>query len=85
MPERKSGLQAIFGGLLTIPRESEVQTLKQVFVKDGKMYSANEADKLLIEKLEKLEKRVSELTRQLSPENRENEEIMKSLKAIKKA
>ena len=68
-----------------MPRESEVQTLKQVFVKDGKMYSANEADKLLIEKLEKLEKQVSELTRQLSPENRENEEIMKSLKAIKKA
>lgn len=57
--------------------------MKQVFVKDGKMYSANEADKLLIEKLEKLEKQVSELTERLSPENRENEDIMKQLRKIK--
>jgi hypothetical protein len=57
--------------------------LKQVFVKDGKMYSANEADKLLIEKLEKLEKQVSILAKQLEPEARENEAIMKNLKNIK--
>ena len=59
--------------------------MRHLFVSDGKLYSGNEADKLLISKLEKLEKQVSELTRQLSPDNRENEEIMKSLKAIKKA
>jgi hypothetical protein len=82
MPERKSGLQAIFGGLLTIPQESEVQ-MRQLFVSDGKLYSGNEADKLLIEKLEKLEKQVSKLGELLSPENKETEEIMKSLKAIK--
>lgn len=57
--------------------------MKQVFVKDGKMYSANEADKLLIEKLEKLEKKVSELAKELEPESRENEAIMKNLKNIK--
>ena len=59
--------------------------MRHIFVSDGKLYSGSEADKLLIAKLEKLEKQVSELTRQLSPENREHEEIMKSLKAIKKA
>lgn len=57
--------------------------MRQLFVSDGKLYSGNEADKLLIEKLEKLEKQVSILTRQLEPENRENEAIMKNLKNIK--
>ena len=57
--------------------------MRQLFVSDGKLYSGNEADKLLIEKLEKLEKQVSELTKQLSPENKESEDIMNRLKAIK--
>ncbi len=57
--------------------------MRHLFVSDGKLYSGNEADKLLIEKLEKLEKQVSELTKQLSPENKESEDIMNRLKAIK--
>ena len=57
--------------------------MRQLFVSDGKLYSGNEADKLLIEKLEKLEKQVSILAKQLEPENRENEAIMKNLKNIK--
>lgn len=59
--------------------------MRHLFVSDGKLYSGNEADKIIIEKMERIEKQVAELTKQLSPENRENEEIMKSLKAIKKA
>lgn len=57
--------------------------MKQVYVKDGKMYSADESDKLLIEKLEKLEKKVSELAKELAPEAKENEDIMKQLRKIK--
>lgn len=59
--------------------------MKRVYVKDGKMYSADETDKLLIEKLENLEKQVSELTKQLSPENKDREETLKRLRAIKQA
>ena len=47
------------------------------------MYSADESDKLLIEKLEKLEKKVSELAKELAPEAKENEDIMKQLRKIK--
>jgi seryl-tRNA synthetase len=57
--------------------------MRHLFVSDGKLYSGNEADKLLIEKLEKLEKQVAELTKQLSPEHKESEAIMKNLKNIK--
>lgn len=57
--------------------------MRQLYVSDGKVYSGNEADKVLIEKLERLEQRVSELTKALSPENRENEEIIKQLRKIK--
>ena len=58
--------------------------MKQVYVADGKLYSADESDKLLIEKLEKLEQKVSELTKQLSTENKEREDVMKNLRSIKK-
>lgn len=57
--------------------------MRHIFVSDGKLYSGSEADKLLISKLEKLEKQVSELTKQLSPEHKESEDIMNRLKAIK--
>ena len=57
--------------------------MRHLFVSDGKFYSGNEADKLLIQKLEKLEKQVAILSQQLEPENRENEAIMKNLKNIK--
>lgn len=57
--------------------------MRHLFVSDGKLYSGNEADKILIEKMERLEKQVSELTRQLSPENKKSEDIMKRLRKIK--
>ena len=57
--------------------------MRHLFVSDGKLFSGNEADKLMIAKLEKLEKQVSILAKQLEPENRENEAIMKNLKNIK--
>lgn len=67
------------------PKKVRYLYMKRVYVKDGKMYSADETDKLLIEKLENLEKQVSELTKQLSPENKDREETLKRLRAIKKA
>lgn len=57
--------------------------MRHIFVSDGKLYSGNEADKILIEKLEKLEKKVSELAKELAPEAKENEVIMKQLRKIK--
>lgn len=57
--------------------------MRHLFVSDGKLYSGNEADKILIEKMERLEKRVSELAKELSSENKESEDIMNRLKAIK--
>ena len=57
--------------------------MRHIFVSDGKLYSGSEADKILIEKLEKLEKKVSELAKELAPEAKENEAIMKNLKNIK--
>ena len=57
--------------------------MRHLFVSDGKLYSGNEADKILIEKMERLEKQVSELTKQLSSENQKSEDIMKRLRKIK--
>ena len=57
--------------------------MRHIFVSDGKLYSGSEADKLLSEKLEKLEKKVSELAKELAPEAKENEVIMKQLRKIK--
>lgn len=57
--------------------------MRHIFVSDGKLYSGSEADKILIEKLEKLEKKVSELAKELAPEAKENEDIMKQLRKIK--
>ena len=57
--------------------------MRHIFVSDGKLYSGSEADKILIEKLEKLEKKVSELAKELAPEAKENEVIMKQLRKIK--
>ena len=66
--------------------------MKKVFVKDGNIYvrevandsaKQTENEKHLITKIEKLEKKVSELTEELSPENKEREDIMKQLRKIK--
>ena len=57
--------------------------MRHIFVSDGKLYSGNEADKIIIEKMERIEKQVSELTKQLSPENKKSEDIMKRLRKIK--
>lgn len=57
--------------------------MRHLFVSDGKLYSGNEADKIIIEKMERIEKQVSELAKQLSPENKKSEDIMKRLRKIK--
>lgn len=57
--------------------------MRHLFVSDGKLYSGNEADKIIIEKMERIEKQVSELAKQLSPENEKSEDIMKRLRKIK--
>ena len=97
MPERKSALQAILGGFITIPQETKKAryriVAKCVYTKGGKIYvrevaedaNPSENEKALISKIEKLEKTVSELTEVLSPEGKENAEIMQRLKAIKGA
>lgn len=57
--------------------------MRHIFVSDGKLYSGNEADKIIIEKMERIEKQVSELAKQLSSENKESENLMKRLRKIK--
>lgn len=57
--------------------------MRHLFVSDGKLYSGNEADKIIIEKMERIEKQVSELAKQLSSENKESEDLMKRLRKIK--
>ena len=62
--------------------------MKRVFVSDGKIYVKDDAkktsnEKALHDKIQRLESKVDELLKESSPEEKEKQELMKRLSAIR--